>query len=147
MDKLFPDILEVIKDENKLKKSKKIPIPYFGLMAVELIDTIKELNSDISLYEVGYRYGKLISPKDLDELIRLFKLMDFGELKIDLEQGIIEHYNPPYNKKYDEPIHDFIAGILAGCLKNIFSKNNVVKEIKCTSVGDEKCVYKIIFFD
>ncbi|ACX73265.1 4-vinyl reductase 4VR [Methanocaldococcus vulcanius M7] len=146
MEKIFPEILEVIRDENKLKNAKKIPIPYFGLMAIELIDTVKELNSEISLYEIGYKFGKLMSPNSLDELVKLFRLMNFGELKIDLERRIIEHYSPPYNKKCSEPIHDFIAGILAGALKNIFSKNNVVKEIKCTSIGEEKCVYEILFF-
>jgi predicted hydrocarbon binding protein len=152
MEKIFPNILEAIKNESIIKKSKKIPVPYFGLLALVIFEKVKELGSEISLYEIGVEFGKILSPKNIEELKKIFKLMNFGDLEID--ENEIHFKNPPYkinlsNPPYGwiykkEPIHDFIAGILAGCLEEIFGKKFIVKEIECVCQGKDKCVFEVI---
>ncbi|MEO2116995.1 MAG: V4R domain-containing protein [Methanocaldococcus sp.] len=148
MEKIFPNILEAIKNEEIIKNSKKIPMPYFGLFALVVFDKVKELSSETSLYEIGEDFGKLLSPKNIEELKKIFKLMDFGDLEIDEKEKPpqkIKLSNPPYKwVSKDEPIHDFIAGILAGCLEEIFKKKFIVNEIECVCQGKDKCVFEVI---
>jgi len=148
MEKIFPNILEAIKNEDIIKKSKRIPMPYFGLFALVVFDKVKELSSETSLYEIGEDFGKLLSPKNIEELKKVFKLMDFGDLEIDEKEQPphkIKLSNPPYKWiSKDEPIHDFIAGILAGCLEEIFKKKFIVKEVECVCQGKDKCVFEVV---
>ncbi|AAB99471.1 hypothetical protein MJ_1460 [Methanocaldococcus jannaschii DSM 2661] len=151
MEKIFPDILEAIRNEEIIKESKKIPMPYFGLFALVIFDKVKELGSETSLYEIGEEFGKMLSPKNIEELKKIFKLMNFGDLEIDENKILLK--NPPYKIKLsnppyqwvskEEPIHDFIAGILAGCLEEIFKKKFVVNEVECVSQGKDKCVFEV----
>ncbi|WP_457613380.1 V4R domain-containing protein [Methanocaldococcus sp.] len=146
MEKIFSDILNTIKDEKIIKESKKIPMPYFGLFALVIFDKVKELGSETPLYEIGEEFGKMLNPKSIEEIKRLFELMNFGELEIEnIDSKRIRIYlkNPPYCWiSKNEPIHDFIGGVLAGCLQEVFKKKFIVNELECVCQGKSRCVFE-----
>ena len=50
---------------NKDKKSKKcIPIEFFQAVVLIMMKKIKELDSEITLYDIGYEFGKHLNIKN-----------------------------------------------------------------------------------
>jgi hypothetical protein len=169
-DPIFEDIFEILTNENECGKMPKIPIQVFGAVVLSSIEKCKSHGDENSLYEIGYNLGKLTSPKSFDELIKIFKNMGLGNIKINdrikdctfltksnnemnLKEGIdncsiIITDNPVAKMvKSNEPINYFEAGFLAGALESIFSKKVIIKEVKCISQGYDACYFETILCD
>jgi predicted hydrocarbon binding protein len=123
-----------------------IPLEIFRLMIMIMMKKIKELNSEITLYDIGYEFGKHISPKNYRELKKFFRKNNLGVLKIESRKPLIIKVNDCSlcdGLNSDEPICYFDAGVLAGAYECILNKTVVVDEIKCMAQGADACYFKI----
>ena len=78
------------KEFNEDKKSKKcIPIEFFKAVVLIMMKKIKELDSEITLYDIGYEFGKHLNIKRYSELKKFFKDNKLGILKIESRKPLI----------------------------------------------------------
>ncbi len=126
-----------------------IPLEMFRLMIMILVKKIKELNSEITLYDIGYEFGKYINPKNYGELKKFFRRNNLGVLKIESKKPFIIKIKDCAlcdGLKSDEPICYFDAGIIAGAYECITNKTVVVDEIKCMAQGADACYFRITIY-
>jgi len=135
------------KEFNEDKKSKKcIPIEFFKAVVLIMMKKIKELDSEITLYDIGYEFGKHLNIKRYSELKKFFKDNKLGILKIESRKPLIlkvENCAFCEDLDFDEPICYFDAGLIAGAYECILKKPVVVDEIKCMAKGDDACYFKV----
>jgi predicted hydrocarbon binding protein len=123
-----------------------VPLEIFRLMIMIMMKKIKELNSETTLYDIGYEFGKHINPKNYRELKKFFRKNNLGVLKIESKKPLIIKVNDCAlcdGLNSDEPICYFDAGVLAGAYECILNKTVVVDEIKCMAQGADGCYFKI----
>lgn len=123
-----------------------VPLEMFRLMIMIMMKKIKELNSEITLYDIGYEFGKHINPKNHMELNKFFRKNNLGVLKIVSKKPFVVKVNDCSlcdGLNSDEPICYFDAGVLAGAYEGILNKTVVVDEIKCMAQGADACYFKI----
>ena len=123
-----------------------VPLEIFRLMIMIMMKKIKELNSEITLYDIGYEFGKHINPKNHMELKKFFRKNNLGVLKIVSKKPLVVKVNDCSlcdGLNSDEPICYFDAGVLAGAYECILNKTVVVDEIKCMAQGADACYFKI----
>ena len=123
-----------------------VPLEIFRLMIMIMMKKIKELNSEITLYDIGYEFGKHINPKNYRELKKFFRKNNLGVLQIESKKPLIIKVNDCAlcdGLNSDEPICYFDAGVLAGAYECILNKTVVVDEIKCMAQGADACYFKI----
>ncbi|MDK2790144.1 MAG: uncharacterized protein PWP15_651 [Methanothermococcus sp.] len=64
----------VFKEEEYTERKKdSIPLEFFRVMVYIVMDKIKKCGSEITLYEMGYEFGKFLNPKNLGELKKFFR--------------------------------------------------------------------------
>ena len=135
------------KEFNEDKKSKKcIPIEFFKAVVLIMMKKIKELDSEITLYDIGYEFGKHLNIKRYSELKKFFKDNNLGILKIESRKPLIlkvENCAFCEDLDFGEPICYFDAGLIAGAYECILKKPVVVDEIKCMAKGDDACYFKV----
>ncbi len=157
-DRLIKEIVEHLKKGYDKKNSKfneqkytnrcddTIPLELFRLITMVMMKKIKELGSELTLYDIGYEFGKYLSPKNHEELNNFFINNKLGILSI--------HSKNPHIVKSedcalcdglisDEPICHFDAGLIAGAYECILNKVVVVDEIKCMAKGDDACYFQL----
>ena len=123
-----------------------VPLEIFRLMIMIMMKKIKELNSEITLYDIGYEFGRHINPKNYMELKKFFRKNNLGVLKIESKNPIIIKVNDCAlcdGLESNEPICYFDAGVLAGAYECILNKTVVVDEIRCMAQGADACYFKI----
>ncbi len=115
-----------------------------------VIITIKKLNDNgsvISLYDIGYEFGKnILNIKNISDLKKFFKKNNLGNLKIVKKRPLIikvEDCAFCDGLDMDSRICYFDAGLLAGVLENIYNKKFVVDEIDCMAKGADACYFKV----
>lgn len=124
-----------------------VPLEILRIMIMVMMKKLRELNTELTLYDIGYEFGKHINPKNYDDLKKFFKKNNLGTLVI--------HSRKPYIIKVkdcalcagltdEEPICYFDAGVFAGAFECILGKVVVVDEIKCMAKGDDACYFKIM---
>ncbi len=99
---------------------------------------------EASFYNLGYEFGKIISPKNLDEVKKLFNEGKLGIL-IEEDWNILKVENSAIGMSItsQKPVCNYIAGFLAGVLESIYGKKFIVKEIKCMAQGCDACYFEI----
>ncbi|AEF95674.1 V4R domain-containing protein [Methanotorris igneus] len=158
-DELINEVVEHLKkgfdkekmtfDERKYtdrKIKEYIPLELFRVMAYIVIKKIKERGSEITLYEIGYEFGKFLKPKNIRELKTFFRKNNLGILEIESRKPFILKVRECAmcdSLEVNEPICYFDAGLLAGALECILNKTVVVDEIKCMGQGYDACYFKI----
>ncbi len=128
------------------EKNKYVPLELFKAVVFIMMKKIKELDSEITLYDIGYEFGKHLSPKKYVELKKFFKRNKLGTLKIESKKPLIlkvEDCAFCEDLNFDEPICYFDAGLIAGAYECILKKPVVVDEIKCMAKGDDACYFKV----
>ncbi|NPA62445.1 MAG: hypothetical protein GXN95_02695 [Methanococci archaeon] len=134
------------KYENNTKKKKLIPLDLFKAIVLIMMKKIKELDSEITLYDIGYEFGKHLNPKKYSDLKKFFKENNLGTLKVDSRKPLIlkvENCSFCEDLSFEEPICYFDAGLIAGAYECILKKPVVVDEIKCMARGDDACYFKV----
>ena len=102
------------------------------------------LNFEMSFYKLGYEFGKIISPKNMDEAKKIFSdgklgtLVEEGDNILKLENSVIG-----LSITSNKPVCNYIAGLLSGVLESIYGKKFIVKEIKCMAQGCDACYFEI----
>ncbi|ABR56538.1 V4R domain-containing protein [Methanococcus aeolicus] len=123
-----------------------VPLEILRLMIMIMMKKIKELNSEITLYDIGYEFGRHINPKNYMELKKFFRKNNLGVLKIESKNPVIIKVNDCAlcdGLKSNESICYFDAGVLAGAYECILNKTVVVDEIRCMAQGADACYFKI----
>nr|WP_317852620.1 V4R domain-containing protein [Methanothermococcus thermolithotrophicus] len=137
----------VFKEEEYTERKKdSIPLEFFRVMVYIVMDKIKKCGSEITLYEMGYEFGKFLNPKNLGELKKFFRRNNLGILKFEGRKPLILKVNECAmcdGLDTNEPICYFDAGLIAGALECIYKKTVVVDEIKCMSQGADACYFKV----
>ncbi|AEH06607.1 V4R domain-containing protein [Methanothermococcus okinawensis] len=135
-----------IEEKYTSRQKEYIPLEILRLMIMVMMKKIKELNSEITLYDIGYEFGRYINPKNYRELKKFFRKNNLGMLKIESKKPLVVKVNDCAlcdGLKSDEPICYFDAGVLAGAYECILNKTVVVDEIKCMAQGADACYFKI----
>ncbi|ADC70106.1 4-vinyl reductase 4VR [Methanocaldococcus sp. FS406-22] len=146
---LINEAVEYLKkefNEDKKEKRKYIPLELFKAVVFIMMKKIKELDSEITLYDIGYEFGKHLNPKKYTDLKKFFKRNNLGILKIESRKPLIlkvENCAFCEDLNFDEPICYFDAGLIAGAFECILEKPVVVDEIKCMAKGDDACYFKV----
>jgi hypothetical protein len=123
-----------------------VPLELFRLMIMVMMKKVRELNSEITLYDIGYEFGKHINPKNYKDLKKFFRKNNLGILKVDSRNPLVVKVVDCAlcdGLESDEPMCYFDAGILAGAYECILNKTVVVDEIKCMAQGADACYFKI----
>ncbi|CAB3290028.1 4-vinyl reductase 5 [Methanocaldococcus lauensis] len=136
-------------DEEKYTDRKikgYIPLEIFRIMIYILMKKIKERGSEITLYEMGYEFGKFLEPKNFRELKKFFRKNNLGILEIESRKPLIIKVKECAmcgGLEDTEPMCHFDAGLLAGAMECILKKTVVVNEIKCMAQGYDACYFEI----
>ncbi|ACV24876.1 V4R domain-containing protein [Methanocaldococcus fervens] len=134
------------KKDSDRKIKKYIPLELFKVMIYIVIKKIKERGSEITLYEIGYEFGRYLNPKNIRELKSFFKKNNLGILEIESRRPLILKVRECAmceGLDIDEPICYFDAGLIAGAMECILKKTVVVDEIKCMAQGADACYFKV----
>ncbi|XRO75039.1 V4R domain-containing protein [Methanocaldococcus sp. 28A] len=158
-DELVNEVVEHLKkgfDKEKMTFDEKkytdrkikefIPLEFFRVMIYIVIKKIKERGSEITLYEMGYEFGKFLEPKNIRELKTFFRKNNLGILEIESRKPFILKVRECAmcgGLDIDEPICHFDAGLIAGAMECILKKTVVVDEIKCMAQGADACYFKV----
>jgi len=106
----------------------------------------KNIRPDLetSFYKLGYEFGKIIAPKNLDEVKKIFNDGNLGTL-IEVDWNILKLENSAIGKSIasNKPVCNYIAGLLSGALESIYGKKFIVKEIKCIAQGCDACYFEV----
>jgi len=128
-NELFSDIVDTLYDDEKLSKLPKVPAPFFGLAILCSIYNSDTEDSVNSLYEAGSCMGRLISPKDIDDLKTIFKNTNLGIISFEDDKVIVSNSFHGKIAKSNVKNDSFTGGFLAGCLSSIYGKKVHVKEL------------------
>jgi predicted hydrocarbon binding protein len=148
MVRVLDSISKIVNYDSKNYKlrGELIPSDLLVVLIYAYMQKVKDLGSDTTLYEIGYEIGKLISPKNYDEVIKFFENNNIGKISIeekDNDKIEIKVKDCVFCKtlESDEPICDFEAGLIAGFLESIKNRRYFVKEIYCQAQGYNACVF------
>jgi predicted hydrocarbon binding protein len=140
------ELLETKYDKDKFICGEQVPVEFLKMMVYAYMKKIKEVGSDSDLYEMGYKFGRYISPCNIDDIKEFMEISKLGKMEV-LEKTDkfikikISHCALCESLDFDEPICDFEAGLLAGFLESIKGKKVVVKETACMAQGADGCYF------
>ncbi|WP_423793031.1 V4R domain-containing protein [Methanocaldococcus indicus] len=152
---LIDDALKYLRkyyDKNKMqfrrkrKKRATIPVELFKIFVLTTYNKLKNCGSEITLYDLGYEFGKSLDIKTFRELKKFFSVNNLGKVKIIKRKPLtikIEECAFCEDIEKDEPICYFDAGLLAGIIENILNKKVVVDEVKCMAQGYDGCYFEV----
>ena len=141
-NELFGDIIDTLYDKDKISKLPKIPAPFFGLAILCAINSSNLGISVNSLYEAGYYIGNIVSPKNLEDIKRIFENTDLGKISFENHKIIVSDSFHGKIAKSNEKNDSFTAGFLAGCLSSVYGSKIHVKEL--TPLGPTVRIFEII---